>query len=387
MNEISVWLSALSAFCASCLVCAVISFCSRRFNAWWMDDPGRERRKVHAHPVPRLGGIGIMVSVVVAGTLFPVTDRIWAWSVVAFSLPAFGAGLAEDLGSRVSARTRLGWTAVAAAAAYALFPEFRVHGLDLPGTAWLFQMPGVSLLFTVVVVSGFTHSINMIDGLNGLAGMTILLISSAMSAVAWTVGDARLGAMSLVVASSVSGFLLLNYPKARVFLGDGGAYLLGFLTAELAVAVVQRNPPVSPWFACVALLYPVWETLFSIWRRRVLRHKPAMAADGLHLHHLMYKRLFRRNGRNHELHNAAAALTVVGLPALTVVAASAWWSQTPRLQLTALGFVAVYGVLYRVLVLRKLRVPLRVQERRLCPPSTHINSYQLDNSSSRQPDP
>ncbi|HXF93579.1 MAG TPA: glycosyltransferase [Nitrospiraceae bacterium] len=378
MNEISVWLSALSAVGTSCLICAVISFCGRRFQLRGMDDPGQARRKVHVRPVPRVGGIGLVIALVVACALFPVAHRIWAWSVVALSLPAFGAGLAEDLGHRVLARTRLGWTAVTAVAAYALFPEFRVQDLDLPGTAWLFSMPGVSLLFTVVVVSGVTHSINMIDGLNGLAGITILFIASAISAVAWTVGDVQVGTMSLVVAGGTLGFLLLNYPTARVFLGDGGAYLLGFLTAELAVAVVQRNPPVSPWFACVALLYPVWETLFSIWRRRVLRHKPAMTADGLHLHHLMYKRLFRRNGRNHELHNAAAALTVAGFPLLTILAASVWWSQTPQLQLAALGFVAVYGGVYRALVLRKLRVPLRVQERGLCPPSS-----QSDNPFSR----
>lgn len=382
MNGIPVWLSALSALGVSCLVCTIIHRLSRRFKLRGMDDPGRARRKVHTHPVPRLGGIGLAISLVVACALFPVTDCAWAWSVAVLSLPVFCVGLAEDLGYRILARTRLGWTAVAAVAAYTLFPEFRVQGLDLPGTAWLFQMPGVSLLFTVVVVSGFTHSINIIDGLNGLAGITILLIASAVSAVAWTVGDAQVGTMSLVVAGGTLGFLLLNFPKARVFLGDGGAYLLGFLTAELSVAVVQRNSPVSPWFACVALLYPVWETLFSIWRRRVLHHKPAMTADGLHLHHLIYKRLFQRNGRNHELHNAAAALTVVGLPALTVVAASVWWSQTPHLQLVALGFMAVYGVLYRALALRKLRLRLLVQK-----PGLRPSSVQSDNTSSRWPGP
>src|SRR5258707_10042434 len=88
-------------------------------------------------------------------------------------------------------------------------------------------------------------------------------------------------------------FMAWNYPKGKIFLGDGGAYLLGFWLAELAVLLVARNPDVSPWFPLLLLVYPIFETLFSIYRRCFLHGRSSGDADALHFHQLIYKRLAR----------------------------------------------------------------------------------------------
>src|ERR1700694_4466162 len=98
----------------------------------------------------------------------------------------------------------------------------------------------------------------------------------------------------LVLGGAILGFLMLNFPRGLIFLGDGGAYMIGFLIAEFAVLLVERNSEVSPWFALALLAYPVMETLFSIYRKRVLRGQSPGDPDGLHLHMLIYKRLVRR---------------------------------------------------------------------------------------------
>lgn len=349
MSDLSLWLPALCACIVSCLACLALRHCCHG-RPWTLDHNASDRRKVHVAPVPRLGGLGFVISLMVASMLLEAHERTWALGLLAVALLVCCAGFAEDVWRCLSPRVRLLCAALAAVMAYTVFPEFRVRDLALPGTAWLFELPGISLFFTVLVVSGFTHSMNLIDGLNGLASLTALAIVSAISIVAGMCGDALLVKMGLVLGGAVLGFVPWNFPRARLFLGDGGAYLLGFLLAELAVGVVQRNPGISPWFACVALLYPTWETLFSLWRRRVVRRQAAMQADGLHLHHLIYKRVFRRNGVNHDFHHALTSLTVSGVAALLATAAVLWCSTTPVLYVVAGGFVVWYGAVYRSLV-------------------------------------
>jgi UDP-N-acetylmuramyl pentapeptide phosphotransferase/UDP-N-acetylglucosamine-1-phosphate transferase len=163
------------------------------------------------------------------------------------------------------------------------------------------------------------------------------------------VGDQPIALIALVVAGSVAGFLVWNFPRGALFLGDGGSYFLGFLIAELAVLLVHRNSDVSPWFALTVLAYPVCETLFSSFRRR-LRGQGAMEADGLHLHTLIYKRLVRRRGKGGTGQNALAAVYLAVLCAAVVLPAMVMWDNTPALQGIAAVFTVFYLILYRGLV-------------------------------------
>jgi len=166
-------------------------------------------------------------------------------------------------------------------------------------------------------------------------------------------------ALSLVVAAALLGFLIFNYPRGLIFLGDGGAYLVGFLVAELAVLLVQRNTSVSPWFALLLFGYPVWETLFSGYRKKILQGRSPGEPDGLHLHMLIHKRLIRPASRAATQSGYGAnALTspflwLLALPA--VVATVLFWDNTLELQASLAVFIALYLVVYRRIVL--FRVP------------------------------
>ena len=116
----------------------------------------------------------------------------------------------------------------------------------------------------MIAVGGCTHALNIIDGINGLAGMVAVLMAISIALVAWQVQDFPIFLIATALASATLGFLAWNFPFGRVFLGDGGAYFLGFMLAELAVLLVVRNPSVSPFYALAVLFYPVFETLFSI---------------------------------------------------------------------------------------------------------------------------
>ena len=223
--------------------------------------------------------------------------------------------------------------------------DARITDLDLWGSDWLLGFGAVSFLFTVFAVGGFSHALNIVDGFNGLSAIAAWIMLAALTVVATAVSDPVLAQVCLVIGASILGFLVWNYPRGTIFLGDGGAYLLGFLIAELAVLLVHRNSSVSPWFALLLLFYPVWETLFSSYRRRVLRGRSAASADGLHLHTLVYRRLVRwkvgsRDPRHRRARNALTTPYLIVLVSITCVPAALFWDNTLVLQLFTLAFRA-----------------------------------------------
>ncbi|MGB5082772.1 MAG: MraY family glycosyltransferase [Burkholderiales bacterium] len=135
---------------------------------------------------------------------------------------------------------------------------------------------------------------NIIDGYNGLAGGHAVIVLAAMALVSAQVGDSFLFTPALAVVGALLGFLAWNYPKGKSFLGDGGAYLLRFWMAELSVLLVARHPQVSPWFPMLLLVFPIWETLFSMYRRRIVLGLSPGKPDRFHMHQVIYTYLQKK---------------------------------------------------------------------------------------------
>jgi len=172
--------------------------------------------------------------------------------------------------------------------------------------------------------------------------------------VAATVGDPLVFPARSALAASIGRRVLLNYPRGRIFLGDGGAYLVGLLLAELAVLLVHRNSEISPWFPLVLLAYPVWETLFSMYRRKA-RGQSTGHADALHLHTLVYRRVVRWRGfagkpSDYAVRNSLASALLWVVPATCLAVALAFWDRSLPLQLAAVAFGISYTLAYRRLV-------------------------------------
>ncbi|MFN3598497.1 MAG: glycosyl transferase family 4, partial [Aquificaceae bacterium] len=130
-----------------------------------------------------------------------------------------------------------------------------------------------------------------------------------------------------------------------IFLGDGGAYLVGFLIAEISVLLVKRNPEVSPWFPLLVVAYPVVESLFSIYRRKVLRGRSPGEPDKLHLHTLVYRRLSKIKDKT--LRNSLTSPYLWALSLMGIVPALIFWKSTPMLVLMFFVFWLVYVYAYR----------------------------------------
>jgi len=338
--------------CAAALgVCLLILWTRPWHGSFSMDDVIGVQ-KMHAAPTPRIGGVAIAFGVLVgfaasSQDLAASEKRHILSTIILAGIPAFVFGLLEDLTKRVSVRARLLATMASGLLGWGI-TGVSVSAVAIPGIDWLLGFTAVSVLFTAFAVGGMANAVNIIDGFNGLAAGAVLIMLGAFGLVARSVDDIPLAFSCLVLAGAVLGFLLVNWPLGKIFLGDGGAYFLGFALAWISVLLPHRNPTISPWTSLLILAYPVLEVVFS-YLRRVRRNSHPGQPDRMHLHHLLHTRVARKllpelpqrlqNGLTSSMIWALIAVPS-GLAILTAA--------RPRWALVAMGLSAVmYGALYR----------------------------------------
>lgn len=249
-------------------------------------------QKMHQEPTPRVGGAAIVLGVVVGMLLGSQdTQRLLAPLLLAGTL-AFFVGLLEDLSNHTGIALRLLVTFLAGVLVCGL-TDLGIVRVDIPFIDRWLDIPVFSLLFTAFAICGLTNAVNIVDGFNGLAAGSVIISILSLSFLAFSMGDAELAACAWIIAASAFGFMVVNWPWGKLFLGDGGAYFLGFAMAWIIVLLHVRHPEVSPWALLLICSYPVLEVLFSI-SRRVRRSRNPGMPDRLHLHSLVHRRLVRR---------------------------------------------------------------------------------------------
>ena len=347
------------AFLVSLVACGLIIRLSRSRTLPWDDHDIQSVQKFHAGAVPRVGGVAIALGLWALAAWISVAESGPAAQMallLACGLPALLAGLAEDITKQVGIKTRLLATAVSGVLAF-YFLGAQLREVQLPGLDWLMAFTLFSLLFTAVAVAGVANAVNIIDGYNGLAAVVVMISLLSLAYVGLQVGDSLVVSVALAGVGALLGFLLWNWPRGLIFLGDGGAYFIGYLVAVLSFILVARHRGVvSPWYPFLLFIYPVFETLFSIWRKRVVRGASPGVPDGLHLHMLIFRRLVRwavgrQDAASLTLRNSLTAPYLWLLSSLAALPATLFWRHPHVLQF----FVALFCVLYVWLYLRLVR--------------------------------
>jgi UDP-N-acetylmuramyl pentapeptide phosphotransferase/UDP-N-acetylglucosamine-1-phosphate transferase len=318
-------------------------------------------QKVHTTAVPRIGGVGVVAGLVLGFLCFEhllsapsnALSSREIFLLLAAGVPAFVAGIVEDITKRVSVKARLAATALSAIIASALLGA-TVTELDLWGVDTLLALTPFAVLVTAVVVAGGSNAINIIDGFNGLSGSTIVIMAAGLAAVGFQHGDAVVLALGALGIGATLGFLAVNYPQGRLFLGDGGAYFLGFWVSEMAVLLLVRNPSVNAWQVLAICAYPVIEVLFSMYRRKVIQKVSPGAPDALHLHTLVFRRLVFRHVRQDAARpwkrNAAVACVIAPAVAVCVAASVLLGASAPVSLIIVVAQAALYILMYGRLV-------------------------------------
>lgn len=357
-------LSGLTSFA----VCLAIILTERWHHQASHDFSG-DRRKVHDDAVPRIGGLGVLAGVFVS-TL--ANRDLMAGSMMAIllcSIPAFLAGFQEDLTKSVGPSLRLMATLLSGALAWA-FLDVRVSSVAIPVFDWFLAMPLISFLFTTLAIAGMSHGFNLVDGFHGLCGMTALAMFGALAYMAQGSGDQFVMALCLIGFSATLGFIALNWPSGRLFLGDGGAYFLGYWVACSGILLHARNPEISPFAILLVSLFPTMEVAFSALRRVGCAGRSVTEADRGHLHHLIYHRLSRRWFGAHRLMAQSSVVLFYAPVWLVFVWIPLLYPDSHLLNaLACLGFVSAYVWLYQ----RLSRFAYTVREARRAR-STHRES-------------
>jgi UDP-N-acetylmuramyl pentapeptide phosphotransferase/UDP-N-acetylglucosamine-1-phosphate transferase len=351
-------ISLLSAFFISFIV-SILIIRTQAFHGRISGDTNLNGpQKFHTKVVPRIGGLAIAIGIFTPLTLLDDVsiNGMKALFMVLSSLPVFGIGLIEDLTKKIGIRTRLSFTALGALMAIYLLGA-SITQLDIPVIDFVIAIPAISILFTVFAITGLANAYNIIDGFNGLSSMIGMIALVAIGYVGIQFSDSLIVLLSFTMVAAILGFFIWNYPRGLIFLGDGGAYLIGFWVALLSILIVSRHTEISPWFAVMVNAYPILETLFTIYRRKFHQGKSPGHPDGIHFHSLVFRRILNLSHISNELEwfnaNAKTSPYLWVLSSLAVVPAILFWNSTPIL----LGFLLIFTVgyiwLYRRIVIFK----------------------------------
>ncbi len=239
-------------------------------------------RKVHQALMPRLGGLAIYISFIV-GVFFLQPEQPNSAAILTGSVIIVIIGLCDDI-FELAAKYKFAGQLVAAITVVFL-GDVQVEFINLPFGGYL-KFGYLSIPFTILWIVGITNSINLIDGLDGLAAGVSSIALISISGMAIIMGNMYVVALGSIILMSTLGFLIYNFHPAKIFMGDTGALFLGYMISVLSLLGFKNVTFISFIVPVIILGVPISDTIFAI-LRRIINKKPLSAPDKSHLHHCL----------------------------------------------------------------------------------------------------
>lgn len=305
------------AFIISILLCAAVLLTKPlHLHVTAKGHTSAAKQSSHRVPTPRIGGLGLIAFAFI-GVLWTdgETSRIILLLGIS-ALPVFVGGFGEDTGFNVTPKMRLLLSFVSAAFAGALLGAW-ISRTGLPFIDVALSITIISIMFSMLMAGGICHSINLVDGLNGLSIGLSIIMSLALATIASFVGDTALATTCLLLTASLAGIFMFNFPLGKLFLGDAGAYTTGHLLTWIAILILARNPEVAPFSMFLIFFWPVADMLFAI-MRRIRSGKPIHQPDRMHFHQFVMRAIELTIINRRSLSNPLAASLIWPLAAIPV---------------------------------------------------------------------
>jgi UDP-GlcNAc:undecaprenyl-phosphate GlcNAc-1-phosphate transferase len=288
-NSIDNWPQILACFALGFFVCwGLIGIILRRAERGVLQQRARDFHHGHKTPIPRLGGVaiaaafGVVAIAIALCTTLPTSGLATLCVTVSSSLAIFMLGFCDDL-RPLSARFKFIAQIAIASAVY--FCNIRIELFHDPLSGMDLHLGWFGYAATVLWLVSLTNLINLIDGIDGLAGGIGLMLMLLMANLGVTDHLDFCMLLAIGVAGALLGFLKFNYPPARIYMGDGGAYFLGFLIGILSIANSNKGTVAAALIApAFALALPIVDVSLAILRRG-LRGLPVFRPDQKHIHH------------------------------------------------------------------------------------------------------
>lgn len=281
-------------------------------------DAADEARKQQAMPVPRLGGMPVMLALTVGLILIlsqqPLRSGDW-FPIFTGAVLMYTIGLWDDV-SRLGAKIKLLGQVATASLVWVL--GLSIERFSLPGYGQI-DLGIWSGPVTVFWLIAIPNIVNLIDGFDGLAGGLGMIMALTLGIVGVKTEHFAVAWFSFTMAGALLGFLVFNFPPARIYLGDGGAYLIGFIIAALSLASAHKGSIAAVLLVTVVGLgLPILDTLFAL-ARRAARGFPLFHADSEHFHHRLQEFGFSKRRILFGLYGVCVVLSLIGL--------SIFWNQ------------------------------------------------------------
>ena len=272
----------------------------------------QKKRAAHSRPTSRLGGLAVCLSIIIIS----IHKGSWHLEIAISAFPIFAVGLMEDLGWPLKPKIRLAVGALSASI-FVFFKRHYINDVDIVWVNLVLSVTPIALAFTVFCIVGLINALNFIDGVNGLASSKTLTASLALVWLSTTYNEPNLTFLGVAIFSSSLGLFMLNYPKGRIFLGDAGAYTMGFLLAVSLITLKSKHPEISAWSILLVIFWPIADVAHSIFRRR-LKKTRSDRPDYMHLHHVIMRSLMITAGARLSKQWANPLATAIILPMATL---------------------------------------------------------------------
>jgi UDP-GlcNAc:undecaprenyl-phosphate GlcNAc-1-phosphate transferase len=304
-------------------------------------------RKEHVTPIPTMGGIASCTGMAVACAFwFQFSREIFSISFFFSIVILFAIGMMDDL-KNLSARYKLGIQV--GVALLIAFSGVRITNFN--GLFGINELPvSAQYTMTILAIAGITNAFNLIDGIDGLAGglgfMSLVMLGLFLTLS----GDANNAIIAFSLGGGLLGFLYYNFNPARIFMGDTGSLVLGFVVSVLCIKLIQLNSglpapivPHVPVFAMSIVAIPVFDTL-RVFALRIWNGKSPFSADKNHIHHLLTNNGWSHSHTSKIICGVHAAVLIIGY----------FLKDLPQL----LGFIILFIImLLTVFVFQRIKVP------------------------------
>ena len=239
-------------------------------------------RTVHHGKISRIGGVAIYLAFFITMAFFVSTDRALSGIVIGGSIMFF-AGLIDDL---IDMKPSVKLALEIAAAIVLIYYGVSVDVIRIFGV--VIDIPFLTVLFTVIWIAGITNAVNLMDGLDGLAGGMSVVILVVIGCLALVERRIDVVTITFILAGATFGFLIFNAHPASIFMGDCGSLFLGFMISAISLLGFKSSTIVTLALHMLLLMLPIIDTLSAI-LRRTLKGMKFMQADKSHIHHLLMK--------------------------------------------------------------------------------------------------
>ena len=317
---------------------------TRDYHSPFTSDGYEGPQKVHQRQVPRIAGLALVVSLIASTFFQDKANASLQYTMLLCALPVFITGFVEDLTKKVSPLTRL-TAALITGGLFLWMTDFRITRTNIELIDHFLEFAPLATGLTLLSVATMINAVNLIDGLNGLSVGTASLICAALAYVTAIHGAEELAHISLLMLAAFAGICMFNFPSGYIFIGDGGAYLIGAILSFLMIALPFDLVYVSPFVSVLFVFYPLYELLRTVFRR-LGTGKFVMQPDNAHLHSLLFRAFQVKGIGGHKYANALSSVCALSIPAVNCLWGVGFYSHTLSLVFGLIFAILHYELIY-----------------------------------------